>query len=196
MRATHTHCVLSRGISQAHHLMVSYLKAVSLLSLSGACSNLSTYFSQIFHQNLFNMKRMSFQLSVKALLVAFFMIGGFVAVTETSAQSGSLTGTSVSTVANYLDADQATIKLMDQIAFYHSVLPGYAPGSASYYYAYRRAAYYKEIVALIAGGSTVPSAISNGLGAAATLRGEKEASFTTKVELNTVYTETIALLTL
>jgi hypothetical protein len=168
-------------------------RSTSSCSLSD-CSNSTTYFSLFFHLNLFNMKRMSFQLSVKAMLFALFMIGGFVGVNNSSAQS-TLNGASTSTTS-FVDVDQASIIAMDQVTFFHGVIPNYAPGSASLIFAVRRAAYYKSVVSELNAGATVSVALSNSLGAGATLGGDKEAAFTTKNELNDLYAEAIALMKL
>lgn len=140
---------------------------------------------------------MSFQLSVKALLVAFFMISGFAAVTETSAQSGSLSGSSFAVAVALVDADQATIRLNNEVEATHQLLGNYVPGTPSHTYVYRRAAYFKAIINEIANGATVSAAISNALPMAATLGGEKESlTFTSKADLTAVYNEAIALLKL
>lgn len=197
MRVAHLHCVSSRVFVTANHPLVAVvLEAISLLPLSGVCSNTSAYISHFFHQNLNHMKRMSFQLSVKALLVAFCMVGGFVAVTETSAQSGTTSAYSVASTVSLVDVDQATVILRDQVTFYHTVLPNHAPGSASYIHTVRRLAYYKDIVHHLGEGKTVVQAISLGLTRGATLGGTKEVSFTTKTELAAIYNEVVSLLTL
>jgi hypothetical protein len=196
MRAAHCVCV-SRLSEFSSVPMFWPVRLMLAPFLSGFCSNFSTYNSLFFHQNLFNMKRMSFQLSVKALLVAFFMISGFAAVTETSAQSGSLASSAVATTVALVDADQATIRLNNEVMVNHQLLGNYVPGTPSYTYVYRRAAYFKAIINEIANGATVNASIVNALPQAATLGGEKESlAFTSKTELTEVYNEAIALLKL
>ena len=74
-------------------------------------------------------------------------------------------------------------------------MPGLAEGTPLYDNTLRRVAYFKAIINEIGKGATVAEALELSVPAAATLGFEKEASYTPKILLKALQTETRVLLT-
>jgi hypothetical protein len=85
--------------------------------------------------------------------------------------------------------------MLAQIGVLNQQFPGLTPGTPLYDNTLRRIAYFKSIVVEIGRGASVPDALELSLPAAATLGFEKEASYTPKIVLKALYSETRVLLT-
>lgn len=85
--------------------------------------------------------------------------------------------------------------LLSQVAILNQQMPGLSEGTPLHDNTLRRLAYFKAIIVEIDNGTGVAQALDNSLTAAATLGFQKEASFTPKVQLKALQTETRILLT-
>lgn len=96
---------------------------------------------------------------------------------------------------NWKSAEDATNILLAQVTVLNQQMPGITEGTPLYDNTVRRVAYFKAIVMEISKGATVPQALDLSIPAAATLGFEKEASYTPKIILKALQTETRVLLT-
>ncbi|MDO8367765.1 MAG: hypothetical protein Q7T20_13270 [Saprospiraceae bacterium] len=85
--------------------------------------------------------------------------------------------------------------LKAQVTVLNQQIPGIAEGTPLYDNTLRRVAYFKSIILEISKGATVAQALDLSIPAAATLGFEKEASYTPKIILKALHTETRVMLT-
>lgn len=96
---------------------------------------------------------------------------------------------------NWKSAGDASALLLTQVNTLGQQLPGLAEGTPLYDNTLRRIAYFKAIVTEISKGATVAQSLDLALPAAATLGFAKEASYTPKITLRALQTETRIMLT-
>lgn len=96
---------------------------------------------------------------------------------------------------NWKTGEAATALLLAQVQMLEQQLPGLAEGTSLYDNTLRRIAYFKAIVVEISRGATVAASLDLATPAAATLGFSKEASYTPKIALRALHTETRILLT-
>jgi len=96
---------------------------------------------------------------------------------------------------NWKAPEDVTNILITQVSLLNQQMPGLAEGTPLYDNTLRRIAYSKAILMEIKKGATVAQALELSLPAAATLGFEKEASYTPKILLKALHTETRVLLT-
>jgi hypothetical protein len=96
---------------------------------------------------------------------------------------------------NWKPAAEASTLLLNQVQALTQQLPGLTEGTPLYDNTLRRIAFFKAIVVEIDRGATVASALDLAIPAAATLGFSKEASYTPKITLRALHTETRILLT-
>ncbi|MFN0036356.1 MAG: hypothetical protein ACKVUS_14925 [Saprospiraceae bacterium] len=128
------------------------------------------------------------------LLTAIFLLAfGCFSSTEGNAQA--LQPLSSPTAYNWKSPEDAKNILLAQVAVLNQQMPGLAVGTPLYDNTLRRLAYCKSILMEISKGATVAQALELSIPAAATLGFEKEASYTPKILLKALSTETRVLLT-
>ena len=123
------------------------------------------------------------------LLTAVFMLA-MVCLSANEAMAQAQGGT-----YNWKSTEEAIHTLQSQVAVLNQQMPGLAVGTPLYDNTLRRVAYFKAIAVEIGKGATIAEALELSLPAAATLGFEKEASYTPKVLLKALQTETRVLLT-
>lgn len=96
---------------------------------------------------------------------------------------------------NWKSGADATVLLLAQVQMLEQQLPGLTDGTPLYDNTLRRIAYFKAIVVEIERGATVAQSLDLATPAAATLGFSKEASYTSKIALRALHTETRILLT-
>ncbi len=99
------------------------------------------------------------------------------------------------TAFNWKSADDVTNILLTQVKVLNQQMPGITEGTSLYDNTLRRVAYFKSIILEISKGATVAQALELSIPAAATLGFEKEASYTPKILLKALHTETRVMLT-
>lgn len=131
--------------------------------------------------------------SGRTLLTAIFLLACVCFINTTAqAQSLQLQGP---TAYNWKSSEDATSILLAQVTVLNQQMPGLSPGTPLYDNTLRRVAYFKAIVMEIRKGASVAQALELSVPAAATLGFEKEASYTPKIILNALQTETRIMLT-
>jgi hypothetical protein len=130
--------------------------------------------------------------SRQLLLSAFFLLS-VVCISNQSAQAQSLQPPTQS--FNWKSSEDSRNILLAQITVLNQQMPGIAPGTPLYDNTVRRIAYFKAIIDEIGKGAEVSQALELAVPAAATLGFEKEASYTPKMVLRALQTETRVLLT-
>jgi hypothetical protein len=128
------------------------------------------------------------------LLCAIFLLA-FVCFKSTTGQAQSLQLQSSSSAYIWKSPEDATNILLAQVAVLNQQMPGLTPGSPLYDNTLRRVAYFKAIIMEVSKGASVAQALELSLPAAATLGFEKEASYTSKIVLKALQTETRVMLT-
>ncbi|MCB0525989.1 MAG: hypothetical protein R3A50_15725 [Saprospiraceae bacterium] len=111
--------------------------------------------------------------------------------------------TEAQTIQPYVSADQynwksgedATSLLLSQVQILTEQLPGLVSGTPMHDNTLRRIAYFKAIVVEINKGASIAEALDLAIPAAATLGFSKEASYTPRITLKALHTETRILLT-
>lgn len=126
------------------------------------------------------------------LLTAIFLLA-FMCFLSTTGHAQTILPTQ--TAYNWKTTEDATNILLAQVVVLNQQMPGLAPGTPLYDNTLRRVAYSKAIIMEISKGATVAQALELSLPAAATLGFEKEASYTPKILLKALQTETRVLLT-
>jgi len=96
---------------------------------------------------------------------------------------------------NWKTSEDATNILLAQVTVLNQQMPGITEGTPLYDNTLRRVAYFKSIIMEIKKGATVAQALDLSIPAAATLGFEKEASYTPKILLKALQTETRIMLT-
>ncbi|MBC7776199.1 MAG: hypothetical protein H7246_12255 [Phycisphaerae bacterium] len=96
---------------------------------------------------------------------------------------------------NWKSSEDAANLLLAQVTVLNQQLPGISEGTPLHDNTLRRVAYFKAIVMEISKGATVAQALELSIPAAATLGFEKEASYTPKILLKALHTETRVMLT-
>lgn len=96
---------------------------------------------------------------------------------------------------NWKSPEDARNILLSQVTVLNQQMPGLSEGTPLHDNTVRRLAYFKAIIVDLSNGTPVVQALENALSAAATLGFEKEASYTPKVQLKALQTETRILLT-
>jgi hypothetical protein len=96
---------------------------------------------------------------------------------------------------NWKTGEDATTILLSQVDVLHQQLPGLTEGTSLYDNTLRRIAYFKAIAVEISKGASVVESLDLAVPAAATLGFSKEASYTPKITLRALQTETRILLT-
>lgn len=138
--------------------------------------------------NSFNNRRAPGGMLLTALfLLAFLCFSN----TQVSAQNAAPAQTTI----NWKSSDDVTQILLKQVAMLNQQMPGITPGTPLYDNTLRRIAYFKAIVMEISKGASVAEALELSIPAAATLGFEKEASYTPKILLKALHTETRIMLT-
>ncbi len=99
------------------------------------------------------------------------------------------------TTYNWKSGADATAILLSQVEVLHQQLPGLTEGTSLYDNTLRRIAYFKAIAVEVSKGASVAESLDLAIPAAATLGFSKEASFTPKITLRALQTETRILLT-
>lgn len=125
------------------------------------------------------------------VLPAFFLLG-FLCVLSTSGHAQTIQQL---TTYNWKAPEDAKNILISQVTVLNGQMPGLAEGTPLYDNTLRRVAYFKAIINEIGKGATVAEALELSVPAAATLGFEKEASYTPKILLKALQTETRVLLT-
>ncbi len=125
------------------------------------------------------------------LLTAIFML----AFTCFSTSTTHAQGIQQSINYNWKTSDDAANILLSQVAILNGQMPGLTEGTSLYDNTVRRVAYFKAIIMEVKKGTTVVDALELSLPAAATLGFEKEASYTPRVILKALQTETRVMLT-
>lgn len=125
------------------------------------------------------------------LLAAIFLLG-LVCLTHTEGHAQNL---QPNTNYNWKSPEDATNILIAQVTVLNQQVPGLAVGTPLYDNTLRRLAYFKSILMEISKGATVAQSLELSLPAAATLGFEREASYTPKILLKALHTETRVLLT-
>lgn len=138
------------------------------------------------------MKKAIQKLRLRWLLPTLLLLCGL-AATSTEAQGQALQ-TQAHQNANWVPPATAIALLEDNIETVHDQLPGLEAGTQPHDNALRRVAFYKGIIRELQAGKKVPEAMESALSDAATLGGEKEVSFTSKLILRALYDETKVLL--
>ena len=134
--------------------------------------------------NSFNQKR---RFPKGTLLTATFLLAMiFLAGNEAMAQAPAY---------NWKSSEDAIHTLQAQVTVLNQQMPGLAVGTPLYDNTLRRVAYFKAIAVEINKGASISEALELSLPAAATLGFEKEASYTPKILLKALQTETRVLLT-
>lgn len=131
---------------------------------------------------------------IKMPLCAFFMLV-FWCFSSPSSHAQTLQPSQSSHSYNWKTAEDATNILISQVVVLNQQLPGISNGTPLYDNTLRRVAYFKAILQEIQKGATMGEALELSLPAAATLGFEKEASFTPKIILKALQSETRVLLT-
>lgn len=140
--------------------------------------------------NIFTLREVSAKPGGRLLTVIFLLAFACFSSTSGHAQSIQQPGN-----FNWKPSEEATNLLLAQVTVLNQQMPGLAVGTPLYDNTLRRVAYFKAIIMEISKGSTVAQALELSLPAAATLGFEKEASYTPKILLNALRTETRILLT-
>ncbi len=138
------------------------------------------------------MKKAIQKLRFRWLFPAMLLLSGLTATSvETRGQSLQ---TQAQQNTNWVTPATAIALLEDNIETVHDQLPGLTEGTQPHDNALRRVAFYKGIIRELQAGKKVPEALETALSDAATLGGEKEVSFTSKLILRALYDETKVLL--
>lgn len=96
---------------------------------------------------------------------------------------------------NWKSGEATTTLLLGQIEVLTQQLPGMAEGTPMHDNTLRRIAFFKAITVEISRGASVAQSLDLALPAAATLGFSKEASYTPKITLRAIHTETRIMLT-
>lgn len=96
---------------------------------------------------------------------------------------------------NWKTGEEASGLLLSQVQVLSQQLPGLDEGTPLYDNTLRRIAYFKAIALEISRGATVAQSMDLALPAAATLGFSKEATYTPKITLRALHSETRVLLT-
>lgn len=126
------------------------------------------------------------------LLTAIFLLA-FMCFSSTSSFAQSIQPPASS--YNWKSSEDATNILLAQVTVLNQQMPGITEGTPLYDNTLRRVAYFKSIIMEIRKGATVAEALDLSIPAAATLGFEKEASYTPKILLKALQTETRIMLT-
>ena len=127
-------------------------------------------------------------------LTAFFLLN-FLCFFGTTGHAQSLQPPQSAASYNWKTSEDATNILLAQVTVLNQQMPGITAGTPLYDNTVRRIAYFKAIIMEISKGATVAQALELSVPAAATLGFEKEASYTPKIILKALQTETRVLLT-
>ncbi len=126
-----------------------------------------------------------------AVLTSIFLVA-FLCIFSTS---GHAQGIMQPATYNWKTTEDARNLLVSQVTVLNNQMPGITEGTPLYDNTLRRVAYFKSIIYEMDKGSSIAEALELSLPAAATLGFEKEASYTPKVLLKALQTETRILLT-
>lgn len=126
-----------------------------------------------------------------AVLSSIFLVA-FLCISSTS---GHAQGIMQPANYNWKTTDDARNILVAQVTVLNNQMPGISEGTPLYDNTLRRVAYFKSIINELGKGASLAEALELSLPAAATLGFEKEASYTPKVLLKALQTETRILLT-
>jgi hypothetical protein len=130
----------------------------------------------------------------RMFLTAFFLLS-LLCFFGTTGNAQSLQPPQSAASFNWKSAEDATNILLAQVTVLNQQMPGITVGTPLYDNTVRRIAYFKAILMEISKGATVAQALELSVSAAATLGFEKEASYTPKIILKALQTETRVLLT-
>jgi len=144
-------------------------------------------------KNFVNMKCNNKRSIPKGLLLTAFFLLGFLCFLSTTGFAQTLQPPP--SALNWKSSDDATNILLAQVAVLNQQIPGIAEGTPFYDNTVRRIAYFKAIIMEISKGATVAQGLELSIPAAATLGFEKEASYTPKILLKALHTETRVMLT-
>jgi len=150
-------------------------------------------FSNFLNMNS-NIKRGISIHSGRMFLSAIFLLA-FVCFSDTTGYAQTLQPLTSPTSYNWKSSADASNILLSQVTVLNQQMPGITQGTPLYDNTVRRIAYYKAILMEISKGNSVAKALELSLPAAATLGFEKEASYTPKIILKALQTETRVMLT-
>lgn len=139
--------------------------------------------------NIFNYR--GFLASLGTVFLTTIFLLGLVCVTSTTSHAQI----QQQITYNWKAPEDAKNILIAQVTVLNQQMPGLDAGTPLYDNTLRRVAYFKAIIMEIGKGATVGQALELSLPAAATLGFEKEASYTPKILLKALQTETRVLLT-
>ena len=142
--------------------------------------------------NMNSIKNRGILASIGCTFFSTILLLVFLCVTSTTSQAQVVQQTST---YNWKTSEDATNLLLTQVTVLNQQMPGLTVGTPLYDNTLRRVAYFKAIIMEISKGATVSEAVELSLPAAATLGFEKEASYTPKILLKALHTETRVLLT-
>lgn len=130
----------------------------------------------------------------RMFLSAIFLLA-FVCFSNTTGYAQTLQPLTSPTSYNWKSSADVSNILLSQVTVLNQQIPGITEGTPLYDNTLRRIAYYKAILMEISKGTTVAQSLELSLPAAATLGFEKEASYTPKIILKALHTETRVMLT-
>lgn len=130
----------------------------------------------------------------RMLLTAFFFLS-MLCFFGTTGHAQSLHAPQSAASFNWKTTEDASNILLAQVTVLNQQMPGITVGTPLYDNTVRRIAYFKAIIMEISKGASVAQALELSVSAAATLGFEKEASYTPKIILKALQTETRVLLT-
>ena len=137
-------------------------------------------------------KREALATPAKMLLNAILLLA-FLCVLSTAGYAQTLQPPPAA--LNWKSSEDATNILLAQVTVLNQQMPGISVGTPLYDNTLRRVAYFKSIIMEISKGANVGQALELSMPAAATLGFEKEASYTPKIILKALHTETRVMLT-
>jgi hypothetical protein len=127
-----------------------------------------------------------------SLLITTIFLLAFLCASSTTVQAQNLQAPAS---YNWKTSEDATNILLSQVTVLNQQMPGITEGTSLYDNTLRRVAYFKAIIMEISKGANVAEALELSVPAAATLGFEKEASYTPKILLKALHTETRVMLT-
>ncbi len=127
-----------------------------------------------------------------SLLITTIFLLAFLCASGTTVQAQNLQAPAS---YNWKTSEDATNILLSQVTVLNQQMPGITEGTSLYDNTLRRVAYFKAIIMEISKGANVAEALELSVPAAATLGFEKEASYTPKILLKALHTETRVMLT-
>jgi hypothetical protein len=154
-------------------------------------SSIQQFFISFHHLNFQTMKGTFATHGLKMVVAMFFLFGGLLLTNRAEAQVSSTNAQFNSPSANWLTEQEALAVLQVEVQNLAQNLQVLVPGSQGYINTEMHIRYYKEIYRQIDGGSVVPDAVRNALGAVTNSNGSTVPS---KTLLGLLYDEAVDLL--